>query len=68
MIGPRSNNQIAFDEAWLYCATLAHNGKYDWRFPTEDEYMNHSAIKLDDFSGGDHVYQLNYVTPVRDVN
>jgi hypothetical protein len=29
-----------YDTAWLYCATLTHNNKYDWRIPTAREISN----------------------------
>ena len=37
---PRFKQDITYDEAWLYCATLTHNNNYDWRLPTHKEYMN----------------------------
>jgi hypothetical protein len=66
-IGPRSKDNISFDEAWLYCACLFHNDRSDWRLPTADEYMNHSGVHYDSFSEGDTFDELNYVTPVRDI-
>ena len=66
-IGPRSQDEIAFDEAWLYCACLFHNGCSDWRLPTESEYMDTPAIDYDSFSEGDTFDERNYVTPVRDI-
>lgn len=41
---PRFNQDITYDEAWLYCATCTHNDKYDWRLPTYKEYMNNEYI------------------------
>lgn len=66
-IGPRPNDELSFDEAWLYCACLFHNGCSDWRFPTDDEYMNNSIIDYDSFSQGDILDERNYITPVRDI-
>lgn len=28
--GPDSQDCLEDDEAWLYCATLTHDNKYDW--------------------------------------
>jgi len=66
-IGPRSQHALSYDDAWLYCACLFHNGQSDWRFPSDDEYMKHSGIDYYSFSEGDTFDELNYVTPVRDV-
>lgn len=32
------------DTALLYTITCTYNNKYDWRFPTEDEWVTHSWI------------------------
>lgn len=60
---PRFNQDITYDEAWLYCATLTYYNKHDWRLPTHKEYMNNEYI-LGWFKHRES--QLNYpVTPVR---
>lgn len=35
--GIKSPHKVSYDEAWLYCMTLNHNGHKDWRLPTEYE-------------------------------
>jgi hypothetical protein len=35
--------RLPYDEAWLYCACLYHDGYSDWRLPSWDEV----------YSGGD---------------
>jgi hypothetical protein len=29
---------LTYDIAWLYCATLTRDNKYDWRMPYSTEY------------------------------
>jgi hypothetical protein len=36
--GLKLEDVVAYDTAWLYCATLTHNNHYDWRLPTSDEW------------------------------
>jgi hypothetical protein len=43
--GPKSP-ALAFDEAWLYCATLTHNNKYDWRMTNYDEYYDSNMNEI----------------------
>lgn len=35
--GPELLRVTTYDTAWLYCATLDHNGHNDWRLPTARE-------------------------------
>lgn len=35
-----SPDYLTFEEAWLYCLTLEHNGHHDWRMPTYIERIN----------------------------
>ena len=54
------------DEAWLFCATLEHNGFSDWRLPTWSEGSN-----IDGFlfwhSDWNHITKVGFhVLPVRD--
>jgi hypothetical protein len=35
--GPELLRVLTYDEAWLYCVTLTHNGYRDWRIPTPEE-------------------------------
>ena len=36
---------LPYDEAWLYCATLTCDNKYDWRMPSSLEYNDLSMGK-----------------------
>jgi hypothetical protein len=61
---------ISFDEAWLYCATCTHNGKYDWRMPTRREHDRrvYRPLKTNQWNDeGYHCWEKRrvYVTPVR---
>lgn len=38
-IAPQAIERMNFDTAWLYCATLTYDNKYDWRLPTMYEVM-----------------------------
>ena len=38
---PAVTEVMSFNQAWLYCLILSHNGHKDWRLPTRDEYENH---------------------------
>ena len=49
-----SLHEITCDEAWLYCATLEHNGKYDWRMPTYSERIE-SSVMLATWDLGDYI-------------
>jgi hypothetical protein len=42
--GPIPDYNFTYDEAFLYCLTLDHNGHKDWRMPTVDEYNNKIAV------------------------
>ena len=39
-LGPKTEEEITYDIAWLYCLTLVSNRHKDWRLPTGSEYMN----------------------------
>lgn len=32
------SESLQYDEAWLYCATLTYDNKYNWRMPYSTEY------------------------------
>lgn len=36
---------LPYDEAWLYCATLTYDNKYNWRMPSSLEYNDLSIGK-----------------------
>jgi hypothetical protein len=68
-IGPRFAQRMTYDEAILNLFMFVHNGKKDWRMPTEYEYYYGAAYltekswhreKVDEFTNW-------YLTPVRDV-
>jgi hypothetical protein len=54
---------LPYPVAWLYCVTCTHNNKYDWRFPTIGDVLEHPQILKNNFTPP---YDLFYVTPVRD--
>jgi hypothetical protein len=69
--GPRSPKRLSHDEAWLYCATLTHENKYDWRMPNRSE---HTSIPPGNWFDGRFNMYLEYhtimsmaVTPVREI-
>jgi hypothetical protein len=66
-IAPKSDSQMSYNDAILYCFSLNIDGKIGWRMPTLDEYLGTSAMGwyLYDtcrFSG-----DLYPVTPVREL-
>ena len=70
-IGPRSKTQMTYDEARLCLFVFTHNGKKNWRFPTESEYYFDDTCKQIFTSWYDtrpyHDDDVWYLTPVRDV-
>jgi hypothetical protein len=70
--GPPSNDQITFDQAFLYCITLNHNNHKDWRLPTRMEYLHSGLVPSNSFdetdvrNSGDDSCQL-LIYPVRDI-
>ena len=69
--GPKSSKRLSHDEAWLYCVTLTHEHKYDWRMPTRSEHTSIPPSTWFDFRFS-HLNQHNAtytmpVTPVRDL-
>jgi hypothetical protein len=66
-LAPTSKYTMTYDEAWLYCATLTHSNKYDWRMPTiQDMDIDTEGWLLND----EEVYYSwpMVVTPVRDTD
>ena len=68
---PVSKDTLPFDIAWLYCATLTHDNKNDWRLPTFGEYVYESIT----IEGGWYVLDSNsqsgvarYALPVRTID
>ena len=44
-LAPRTNFDMSFDDAFVYCITLYYNGYSDWRLPTHFEYCaTHNLI------------------------
>lgn len=65
---PVSIDTLLVDEAWLYCATLTYDNKYDWRLHEFSEYV----YELYDvnITGVWHAFEVNtsflrYAQPVR---
>ena len=36
---PKTDYEMSYDDAFLYCLMLEYNGHKDWRLPTEYEYI-----------------------------
>jgi hypothetical protein len=41
-----ARNVTSYEDAWLHCLTCTHNGHYDWRLPTVDEWQQSSSKKI----------------------
>lgn len=71
-IAPLLEHKMDYDGAWLYCATLTYNNKYDWRIPTDDEFTYNEEIdeqSFDQSDDGRYRRQLHRpVNPVRTNN
>ena len=75
-LGPTSKVKLSIDMAWLYCATLTHDEKYNWRMPTYNERWNSipgSSLTWDsdEYQSGTAYNEYNItpsykVIPVRD--
>jgi hypothetical protein len=64
--GPELLRVLTYDEAWLYCATLTHNNKYDWRIPTDYEFTYNDEIDEESFDQSDEPRPSHWrVQPVR---
>lgn len=63
---PRISEDISYDQAFLYCITLAHDYHKDWRLPSFDEVASSPNLMLANcwFEGRmtEHLWQC---TPVR---
>jgi hypothetical protein len=68
-IAKQSAVWVLYDQAWLHCLTLVHNGHKDWRLPTEDEYRDYKFNEAwyNDDPWRDDVSKW-YSIPVRDCN
>ena len=70
-VGPISNHELySYDEAWLYCLTLSHNGHKDWRMPDIMDSWTYPSVELHGWFEDDWQYNQGpyTVTPVRDIN
>jgi hypothetical protein len=47
-------NLLKWDEAWLYCITLTHDNKYDWRMPTNQDARQDSRTVMSWIDYGDN--------------
>jgi len=45
---------LKWDEAWLYCITLTHDNKYDWRMPTNQDATQDSRAVMSWIDYGDN--------------
>lgn len=52
-------------QAWLFVATCTHNGKYDWRVPTEDECERDRSLLIT-HNATDNFIPAIQISPVRD--
>jgi hypothetical protein len=70
--GPGSPKRLCHDDAWLYCATLTHENKYDWRMPNRSEHTSIPPSTWFDGRFVAHVTEYHTsitmpVTPVREI-
>lgn len=68
-VAPRSQNQVNYDQAIILAFICNHNGKKDWRLPTEREYFygpSSDLIELSWFQNRDSDNDW-YCTLVRDI-
>jgi hypothetical protein len=70
-LAPPSPERVDYDTAWLHCATLTHDNKYDWRLPTHAEYIHylnligwHDSVNMPELPNNWEFY----VIPVRTNN
>lgn len=47
-------NLLKWDEAWLYCITLTHDNKYNWRMPTSQDAKQDSRAVMSWIDYGDN--------------
>lgn len=62
--------RLLYDEAWMYCLTLSHDGRKDWRLPTQEEFEDYGIIEVSacyDECGPDAYPRKHQVQAVRDV-
>jgi len=66
-LGPEYIVSLCYDEAWLYCATLTYDNKYNWRMPTRTEWMLIPSAVYSWYEDR-QIINIRYrkVTPVRD--
>lgn len=75
-------NLLKWDEAWLYCITLTHDNKYDWRMPTNQDATQDSRAVMSWIDYGDNddpgrilnlfrksteEFHTHLIIPVRDI-
>jgi len=44
-LAPQEPERMEYDQAWLYCATLTYDNKYDWRMPTNWEWNRTAGMR-----------------------
>jgi hypothetical protein len=67
-LAPKSQDKLCKDPAWLYTITCTHDNKYDWRFPTDQEFnSDYDLLSANQFTWAeeDQPGYILYVIPVR---
>jgi hypothetical protein len=67
-IASKSQDKLCKDPAWLYTITCTHDNKYDWRFPTDQEFnSDYDLLSANQFTWAeeDQPGYILYVIPVR---
>ena len=70
-LAPKSKAKLCRNSAWLYCITCTHDNKYDWRFPTDQEFnSDYDLLSANQFTWAeeDQPGYILYVIPVRTTN
>ena len=66
----KNKKKFLYDDAWLYCATLTQDNKYNWRIPTFNEismYNMDSHWHTKPHQTYSYAGVAWYITPVRDL-
>lgn len=68
-LAPRTENEMTYDDAILYCTFCTHNGYNDWRLPTRDEYQDNNGLIMSWYINRiiTHDICMWCATPVRDI-
>jgi len=65
----KNKTKFLYDDAWLYCATLTQDNKYNWRIPTFNEISMYNMDSHWDDLDDSYAYAgvAWYIHPVRDL-